>query len=72
MIYKLKLFTRVDDNIQITETQETNLVPKWYYDLKETFIEHHHCLGMDPEEAEDLFNDSELKQVKKWVKKHYE
>jgi hypothetical protein len=71
MIYTLKLKSRVDDHIFIEAAQETNLVPKWYYDLKETFIEHHHDLGMDLEEAQDLFNDSELKQVKKWVKKHY-
>jgi hypothetical protein len=71
MIYTLKLKAWLDDSISIKEVKESNLVPKWYYDLKETFIEHHNCMGMDIEEAEDLFNDSELKQVKKWMKKHY-
>jgi uncharacterized protein YcgL (UPF0745 family) len=69
MIYNLKLKSRIDDRIFIDKVEESNLVPKWYYDLKETFIEHHNCMGMDLEEAEDLFNDSELKQVKKWMKK---
>jgi hypothetical protein len=71
MIYTLKLRLWMDHHIQIDKVEESNLVPKWYYDLKENFIEHHQDMGMDAEEAQDLFNDSELKQVKKWMKKHY-
>jgi hypothetical protein len=69
MIYTLKLKAWLDDSVSIKEVKETALVPKSYYDTKETFIEHHNCMGMDLEEAEDLFNDSPYPKVRKWLKK---
>lgn len=37
--------------------------------VKELFIEHHNCMGMDLIEAEDLFNETEFKQIEKWLLK---
>ncbi|MEE6450552.1 hypothetical protein RAH41_08275 [Gottfriedia acidiceleris] len=36
---------------------------------KDLFIDHHNCMGMDTEEAADLFEDSPFNQVYKWLTK---
>jgi hypothetical protein len=70
MIYTLKLRHWMEHEIHIVGHEETPLVLKPYYDTKETFIEHHSCMGMDPEEAEDLFNATPYPKVRKWLKRN--
>jgi hypothetical protein len=70
MIYTLKLKLWMDHHIQIRDIKESTLVLKPYYEnVKETFIEHHSCMGLDTEEAEDLFQESPFPKVEKWLKK---
>lgn len=35
--------------------------------VNDTFIEHHNCLGVDLEEAQDLLDESTLRQRIKWL-----
>jgi hypothetical protein len=37
--------------------------------VKDVFIEHHNCMGMDLQEAEDLYNDSDFFALEKWLLK---
>jgi hypothetical protein len=37
--------------------------------IKDTFLEHHAAMGMDIEEAEDLFNETPFQQIEKWLKR---
>ena len=37
--------------------------------VRDVFMEHHSAMGMDIEEAEDLFNESSFKQIEKWLSK---
>lgn len=65
MIYTLKLKAWLDDSISIASRKESDLVLKPYYDTKEVFIEHHNCMGMDLEEAQDLFNATPYPKIRK-------
>lgn len=70
MIYTLKLKAYIDDAIYIADVKPANLYTKPYYtNAKETFIEHHNCMGMDLEEAEGLFAETPFPKVEKWLKK---
>ena len=37
--------------------------------VRDVFMEHHVSMGMDIEEAEDLFNESSFASVEKWLTK---
>lgn len=37
--------------------------------VKDVFIEYHNCMGMDLEEAEDIFNESPFMKVENWLYK---
>lgn len=37
--------------------------------VKDIFMEHHTAMGMDIEEANDLFEESSFKQIEKWLKR---
>jgi hypothetical protein len=46
------------------------MFPERYQEyVKEVFLDHHDCMGMDAEEAQDLFNESSFNRVEKWLTK---
>jgi hypothetical protein len=37
--------------------------------VKEVFLDHHDCMGMDAEEAQDLWEENSFKRIENWLYK---
>lgn len=37
--------------------------------VKDVFVEHQNCLGMDCEEAEEIYEETDFHKIEKWLQK---
>jgi len=43
---------------------------EYYQHVKNIFMDHHDCMGLNEEESDDLFNSAPFYQIENWLKKN--